>query len=570
MAHKSVEKALEKARWQAALFAEIPSRYELSGLIADWPTSKISLFVHRNQPFEFIAHQIPVYAAFADLQVEFEFSDYDSTLNFECVNKNNDIEIIWLDFDQYDKNMAPEVLFQWFCGRLNTLRKNSAGKILVSNWPGLHEQATTFNQLLNEHVTGMTDTFICDQAALQKDLGKNYFDERNMAIAGIGLSNQACLETARRFGLTWIPSVVAPRLKAIIVDLDHTLYSGVIEEDGIEEIKLESHHLALQKRLMELHDSGMMLAICSKNNRDMVYKLFRKRKDFPLTTDKFSAIVASWSSKSEGIQHIVDALGVSADSILFIDDNPAELADVASRFPDIKLLQALEGSSTTCNALRHYPGLHRWHTQKEDRVRTKDVQANRERAWIQKNSQSEEDYLKALEMKLMFYVNPDHLLSRLSQLSNKTNRFNTAFLRLDESEIARRLHHPEHYIIAVELEDYLSDSGVIGALFAHTESNTLIIDEICISCRALGRCIEKTILLESIEKLLSLSLMQKAIIHFNEGPKNSTAKQCLDNTLQLAPGGSKCSAIYVYDNNQPAANRNDHKLIDIIWDARQS
>jgi len=535
-----VATTLEKAAWQKVLFATRPSRYQLSRLEPRWPLEEIGIHVHRNQPFEFVAGLIPAFAAYSDLCVEFTYSEYDDALNFSG-HGIADIELLWLDFDRYANNMTPDKLMNWLAGRLDRLREHSQARILVCNWASAHPDAGIFNKLLDAHIEGIADTFVCDQATVMSTLGSDYFDNRNITLAGSALSNAACMETARMFGLTWIPSVQYPRLKAIVVDLDNTLYAGIVEEDGIDNLQLEAHHIKLQNRLSELQKSGVLLAICSRNNAETVAKMFQRRQDFPLSLDRFSAVVASWSSKDTGLVDIITTLSIGTDSVLFIDDNPAELAAVVSALPEIHTLLACESPVPTHDVLSRFPRLHQWQELREDTLRSADLVANRERHRLRNEIPDSTDYLEALEMELVFHVNPKHLHNRLHELSIKTNQFNTAMLRLSEHKITSRLNDPECFTIAVGLKDRLSESGIIGALFAHTENGAVVVDEICISCRALGRELETVILVESLQKIMHLSSTETATIKLTRGPKNAPAIACLDSVFQpVIQAGDNC------------------------------
>ena len=532
-ADTGVATALEKAEWQKVLFAPRPSRYQLGLLEPHWPLRTIHIQVHRNQPFEFVAGLIPAFAAYADLDVEFSYSAYDDALNFPA-HGIADIEIVWLDFDRYAKNLTPDELLDWLFERLGYLRERSPARLLVCNWASTQPAATSFNQQLNARLAGIADASVCDQASLLSRLGSDYFDDRNIALAGSALSNAACMETARMFGLTWLPAAVHPRLKAIVVDLDHTLYAGVAGEDGIDRLQLEPGHIELQKQLSALQDSGILLAVCSRNHPRTVDRLFRQRRDFPLALEHFSTVVASWSSKVAGLRSIADTLSIGMDTILFIDDNPAELAEVAAAFPEIHTLLAGTGPAATHEVLSRYPRLHQWQAHREDALRSADMTANRERRRLRDETPDRGSYLQALGMELVFHLNPQQLRGRLHELSVKTNQFNTAMLRLSEHDIAARFSDPDCFTIAVELRDRLSESGVIAALFAHTENATLVVDEICISCRALGREIEPVILVESLQKMMQLAAADTATIKLTRGPKNAPALACLETVFQPA------------------------------------
>ena len=557
MTSTAIDTALTKAEWQKVIFSDNPSRYELSALKPDWPLDPVKINVHRNHSFEFIASLIPAFAAYANLHVEFTYSEYDDSLAFQN-NQDGDIELLWIDFDRYADLLPHPELLDWFADRLNTLRAGSSRTIIVCNWASTRHPAVEFNKSLEALAEGLADTFVCNQAALASDPRYTYFDERNIPLAGTALSNRSCIETARLFGLVWLPSVVRPRMKAVIVDLDNTLYAGILSEDGAGKLQLNPSHVALQNRLARLHTAGILLAVCSKNDATAVEQMFRKRDDFPLSADIFSAMSTNWDSKAEGVRNILDTFNISADSALFIDDNPAEIASVLSEHPLINSLLASDGEATTDQALRYFPCLQQWHKNPEDNLRSSDIKANQERRRLRSATTDNSDYLKALHMKLTFYLNPGKFLTRLHELSNKTNQFNTSLLRLSERDISTRLSDKNCLTVGVRLKDRLSDSGIIGALFTRMEGDTVIVEEACISCRALGRGVESTILSESLLQVMEHSSAQTAILKARRGPKNQPAMDHLNTTgwrilskndEQVAYKCSKEQLIKAYSND---------------------
>lgn len=556
--------ALARAGWQNALFATPPSRYRLSQLKPQWPLTPLNIQVYRNHPFEFVAGQVPVFAAYAGFDTHFSYSDYDDTLAFTDTVAG-DLGILWLDYSRYDASMEGEQLLDWLLARIARLGELSPAPLLVCNRAPLDERADAFNRRLATRLEAVADTFLCDLSAIRKELGDDYFDERNLALAGSPLSNAACMELARSFGLEWIPAAIAPRLKAIVVDLDNTLYAGVAEEDGIAALRLEDTHRALQERLAALAASGILLAACTKNDPETVQRIFRERRDFPLGIENFCCVSANWASKARGVADIAGKLSIGTDAMLFVDDNPAEIAAVASAHPGIHTLLAGESPVSTVDVLKRFPRLGSRHARPEDSLRAADLRANRLRADIRARAIDDSEYLASLDMKLAFHLNPARLRGRLRELSAKTNRFNTGLRRFSEREIAARLDNDEDIVVAVGLRDRLSDSGIIAALFGHHQRDAVVIDEICISCRALGRELEAVILLEMFDRIMHLADAPDLVVRFTKGPKNATAAQCLDSVLGSAvPTGPGLREYHCQRRNLPEAP--GRQYVRILWE----
>ena len=170
------------------------------------------------------------------------------------------------------------------------------------------------------------------------------------------MSDWAILESARGFGLRWLPAVLLGPVKAIVVDLDNTLYRGAISEEGVDGIDASGDYSALHQELLALRSRGVYLAMASKNDAADVDALFAARPDLALRPEHFSATAVSWSAKGDGVTAIASALRIGLGSVLFVDDNPAELAEVSARHPTVQVVQA-KTPAKTMSILRQYPGL---------------------------------------------------------------------------------------------------------------------------------------------------------------------------------------------------------------------
>ena len=526
------EKCLAKAEWQKVIFSSNPGRYELQRLCQKWDLSPLRVRVHRNQPFEFVASAMVPFMAFAGWKLDFVYGDYDDALSMN-ITSEADVEVIWLDFERYSREFNALKLAKWLTSRIEILRQTASGPILVSDWAPVNDTSKEFNLILRNLVTGIPDIYVCNQAAIAQQLGERYLDLRTSKITGMSMSDQACVLTARMYGLVWLPSVIAPRLKAIILDLDNTLYSGVLGEDGVQGVVVQKGHLALQKRILQFFEEGLFIAVCSRNELEDVEKLMTIRNDFLLRMEHLSTMAVSWQPKARGIRQIADKLRIGTDSILFIDDNPGELAAVAEQIPDIHCMYASENAYTTEFALSLFPGLWQWRKTDTDSLRIADHKALKQREEETISAKDPTEYLRSLQVKLCFSLDPVEQRQRLCELSNKTSQFNTAFLRISEKDIAERFTNDNYRTVSIYLEDRLSVSGVIGVAFTHFKEDILFIDEICISCRALGRNLEDFMISQVLRKIIEERAVCKIAINYKEGPRNKPAMEWLKYFFQL-------------------------------------
>jgi FkbH-like protein len=533
---KNSEILLTKMEWQDVIFASYPKRYDLQKMKAEWDCSKFVLQVHRNQAFEFIGNILIKFLNYSDLTAHIIYSDYDDSLSFKQIQPAN-VELVWLEYERYDKYHSDELL-QWLFARIKQLRGLSSAPILINDWAAAH--ANDFNQALKQWVQELPDVYLCSQYDIFQKIGTDYFSKRTSGITSSQLSDLAFCISAQRFGLNWIPSVLKPRLKAIVVDMDNTLYSGVLGEDGVQGIALNEGYKLFHQALLAFREQGIFLAICSRNEVEDVKKLFEIRDDFPLKLESFSTYQVNWESKANNIKKIADALRISTNAILFIDDNIGELVSVIEQISDIKCLHATDDPYANIDALNQYPNLWTWDISKNnptDKLRIFDLETNSLRQHLEQEAASVEDYLQSLKVCIDFFLNHQAHSYRLHELSIKTNQFNTALSRLSETEVQRRLHENHFYTVSLQLRDRLSDSGIVASIYTHYQENTLFVDEICISCRALGRGLESIMIYEGLLKIVTYNnlIVSDIAFFYRAGSRNQPAFNWLQTTLKKEP-----------------------------------
>ena len=270
------------------------------------------MHVVRNEPFELVAAVLGPFLAYAGLEADITYGPYDDSLSDPGAGlpASCDAVIVWMDMERYGTDLAPGQLVGWVAERVSALRPLTEAPVLVANWGSQSERAVSYNTALVGRLGALTGVYICDQGALALELGLGYTDARMSAVSGSRLSDRAILETARAFGLRWLPAVLVAPVKAIVVDLDHTLYRGVLSEEGVDGIELSEDHRALHRELLACRSRGAYLALASKNDAADVDALFAGRADLDLRPEHFSARAVSWSSKADGIASIADELRI--------------------------------------------------------------------------------------------------------------------------------------------------------------------------------------------------------------------------------------------------------------------
>ncbi len=477
-------------------------------------TKKYKIQVFRNHSFELIEHTISMYLDYAEINVEFNYSGYDDSFSFLELDLSSDMIIVWVDTDRYKNRNAEEILLD----RIKQLKLKYLRPVLV----------IPLGMKFTFELVGVT---IFNLNEIQENYGIELIDERTLKATGTRLSNSAMLLVSRILGLKYLPALLKPLLKCIVLDLDNTLYKGVLGEDGIQGIKLTDEHKYLQKKLKELSESGFFLSIASKNEMDDVKKLFYERKDFILDFDDFAYVCASWEAKTDMIAKTAAFLNIGIDSLLFVDDNIGELSSVKMAFPNIHQILALNNAMITAKVLNEYPGLFKLNISSEDLKRKDDVKANKLRKDLQ-HQMSKEEYIKSLELKLDFYCNKREHLQRVSELANKTNQFIFNYKRYSLAEVEKYIEEKEYTIVTISLADKLSDSGLIGVCIGHLINEYVEIEECFISCRALGRGIDDVIVLGAIKIILDNYNVDLVRVAFKRGERNKPAEKFVIQYLQ--------------------------------------
>ncbi|MBB4395682.1 HAD-IIIC family phosphatase [Bradyrhizobium sp. ERR14] len=290
--------------------------------------------------------------------------------------------------------------------------------------------------------------------------------------------------------------------KVLVLDLDHTLWGGVIAEDGIEGIELGDSSprgeafKAFQKYLLALSERGVLLAVCSKNDHARAVEVFEKHPEMVLRLEHFAAFKANWDPKSDNLQRIADELHLGLDSFVFADDNPAEIEIVRQFQPLVE--GVLLGPDPAEFIGRLQAGRHfepRTVTE-EDLGRTAQYRQERRRTELAASVTDMPAYLASLEMRATIKEFDALDLPRIAQLIARSNQFNLTTVRRSETEIQGLLSRPDYRCFTMRLEDRFGDSGLISVVIAKVEDGVFVIDTWLMSCRVLKRQVEDEIMIE--------------------------------------------------------------------------
>jgi amino acid adenylation domain-containing protein/FkbH-like protein len=283
-------------------------------------------------------------------------------------------------------------------------------------------------------------------------------------------------------------------LKVIALDCDQTLWSGVCGEDGPKGVTIDAARRALQQFVLRQREAGMLLALCSKNSEEDVQAVFAEHPEMPLQAEHLTASRVNWLPKSENLRSLAQELNLGLESIILIDDNPLECAEVESGCPEARTLQLPGDPALIPRFLEHCWIFDKVRVTDEDRRRADLYRQNQRREEFKSQSLSFADFLAGLDLKIQFQPMSSAQLPRVAQLTLRTNQFNSTGRRRTESQLRQLDGQSE--VLTVSVSDRFGDHGLVGAMIFETADDAIIVDSILLSCRALGRGVEERMLAE--------------------------------------------------------------------------
>ena len=297
-----------------------------------------------------------------------------------------------------------------------------------------------------------------------------------------------------------IREVAGRRRKCLVLDLDNTLWQGIIGEDGIEGVKLGgdypgSVYLEFQKRILDLRNQGVMLAVNSKNNAVDAEAMIESHPEMLLKLEHFVARQINWLDKVENLKSIADDLNIGLDALVFVDDNPAECERVMSALPDVTVFQVPSDLATLPHQFSELCKLFDGVTiSEEDNQRNEMYQQNQHRQAQQHAAASVKEFLASLEMTAEVDCLNEGNLARVVQLLQKTNQFNVTTRRHNQQFVAGLIGHDEWLSYVVRLKDKFGDNGIVFVALVRVSASQANIDTLLMSCRVIGRTLEHAVI----------------------------------------------------------------------------
>ena len=305
--------------------------------------------------------------------------------------------------------------------------------------------------------------------------------------------------------LRFIQPIVGHTAKALVVDLDNTLWGGVVGEDGAAGISLGPDDPGAGVRGPPAGDPrphrarGILLGVCSKNNPDDALEVLENHPEMVLRPSHFSSMRINWESKVDNLRAIAAELNIGLDAIAFLDDNPAECALVRQQLPEVIVLELDHVPVDGDNPVVGNPFFERLSLSDEDRRRTDMYAAQRERRQVEGTAGSLDEYLRSLGTIVRMAPAAPGDIPRVAQLTQKTNQFNLTTRRYSEQDVEAFADDPSVRVYGARAEDRFGDHGLIGVAIAKIAADAWSIDTMLLSCRVIGRGVETAMMASIID-----------------------------------------------------------------------
>jgi FkbH-like protein len=353
-----------------------------------------------------------------------------------------------------------------------------------------------FNRALAKECAGRKGVYVWDFDRFVRARGyQNLYDPKSWYVSKNPFRQSAypaLVDDLSRY----VRSALGRIKKCVVVDLDNTLWGGVVGEEGMEGVSLGRDYPGncyrdFQKELLKLHHRGILLAINSKNNESDAFEVLDKHPDMVLRRKHFAACQINWRDKASNLKAIASELNIGIDSMVFVDDNPRECELVRRQHPECDVLCLPEKPYLIPRALDAVSGLECINLTEEDTQRTEMYRAQAVRRQTAAGFENLEDFWKDLELEVRIEPAQPFSIPRIAQLTQRTNQMNLTTRRYTDTEVEALSKDPAWRVVSVAAKDRFGDHGIIGVMLMKTQGDSCHIDTFLMSCRVLGLNIEQ-------------------------------------------------------------------------------
>jgi FkbH-like protein len=426
----------------------------------------------------------------------------------------------FLAADAVEHERETERLLSELVDTLTAFRARSSASVVVANFPlpshpllGIYEVMSTHSQTaairaLNERLVAAARTIpgvhVLDFDRLCAALGYRHWQDDKMWHLGRAPLSATALPALARACASFVGAVAGTPRKCLVLDLDNTLWGGVLGEEGVAGIALGHSYPGsvfrhFQQVVLQLHRRGVILAINSKNNPADVDEVFRTHPDMVLRREHFACARVNWEDKPANMLAIAEELDIGVDSMAFFDDNPAERALMAETLPGVLTLHVPADPLAYASALLDSGAFDKLSFTDEDRRRGEMYQQQRLRRALDRTAHSLDAFYEGLEMVASIRPVDEFAFPRVLDLIGKTNQFNLTTRRYTASELAAMVSDPDHGVFCLRARDRFGDHGIVGVAIVHDRAGVARIDTLLLSCRIIGRTMETALLAHLVD-----------------------------------------------------------------------
>ena len=369
---------------------------------------------------------------------------------------------------------------------------------------GVANTLARMNLRLVENLERVRGIHVLDAAKWLATVGAGGFSDKLWYMAKVPFANEVFAEAVKDLKSA-LNALQGRARKLIVLDLDDTLWGGIVGDVGWESLALGGHDPAgeafvdFQRALKSLARRGILLAIVSRNEEKLALEAVRKHPEMVLREKDFAGWRINWNDKAQNLVDLVSELGLGLQSAVFIDDNAAERARIREALPEVLVPEWPAERTGYVRALQGLDCFNAVAISEEDRSRTDLYRSERRRSDLRKEVKSADDWLRSLEQVVTVDLVAPANLSRAAQLLNKTNQMNVNTRRMTEKEMTTWSEAPNHRFMVLSVSDRFGDSGLTGLLGLEEAGGRLEVTDLVLSCRVMGRRIEETMLHLAVE-----------------------------------------------------------------------
>ena len=394
---------------------------------------------------------------------------------------------------------------------VNTFTPPFYSELGITNAPELKDRITEvakLNTFIRKHVNeNFSQFYLIDWERFLRILGEKESMDYRFWYTSKAPFKKSFLNMYA-FELTKIIKALKGKAKkCLILDCDNTLWGGIVGEDGLMGIKLDrnnypgSAYYEFQQNVLDLHERGVLIVICSKNNEDDVWEVFEKHPHCLLKKSHLAAWKINWNDKVSNTSVLAKELNLGLDSLVFVDDNPAECEIIKLMLPDVKVIKVPDNLYTYPHVIIEEGLFDTLYLSIEDKLRTQMYKAEAQRKTEESKFEKVEQFLASLNIAATIHEAKEHEIPRIAQLTQKTNQFNLTTRRYSEKEIESYINDPLSSVFSLGVKDKFGDSGLTGVLIFKKVGNKGVIDSFLLSCRIIGRKLEIVFLINCMSCL---------------------------------------------------------------------